>query len=332
MVILADRNRREIGPIKKANLTVKPNGKDKEKTFSIQIARCYWTEEMCFSNYIYIPGTEFGGIIGEILTYTTLDYVELKGYTWRGLMQMKVIKPPSDTAYQVVSGELNTVLRSMIEPRFSGLFVVPEKETGVTVTNYQFDRFCTLLGGCMKMLNTVKYRLHIEYRKDVQTLPGYVYVEAVPVVDYSSQIELSKDSRLQFTMDKKRNGVNHLIVTGKGELLERNVLDLYAWPDGSIKTEQYYTGIDEIEEVYENTSTETSDLRNSAEEKFRELMSKDTFSMNVEKLGIDVEIGDIVGARDYLTGMYMSKPIENIIYDITGGVVSKTYKLEGEDE
>ena len=38
--------------------------------------------------------------------------------------------------------------------------------------------------------------------------------------------------------------------------------------------------------------------------------------MDVAKLGIDVGIGDIVGGRDYLTRIYMAKPVENIVYEI----------------
>ena len=45
-----------------------------------------------------------------------------------------------------------------------------------------------------------------------------------------------------------------------------------------------------------------------------------------------IHAGDIVGGRDYLTGMYGAKPIENIIYSITGGVASKAYELEGEND
>ena len=66
-------------------------------------------------------------------------------------------------------------------------------------------------------------------------------------------------------------------------------------------------------------------------EQLQKLMNKKTFQMDVAKLGIEVGIGDIVGGRDYLTGMQMSKPIENIIYEITNDVESITYKLEGED-
>ena len=61
-------------------------------------------------------------------------------------------------------------------------------------------------------------------------------------------------------------------------------------------------------------------------------MNKKTFKMDVAALGIDVNIGDIVGGRDYLTGLYMAKPVENITYELIGDVESKTYKLEGEDE
>lgn len=46
------------------------------------------------------------------------------------------------------------------------------------------------------------------------------------------------------------------------------------------------------------------------------------------RLGLEI----LVCGRDYLTGLYMSKPIENIIYEITNDVESITYKLEGEDE
>ena len=95
-------------------------------------------------------------------------------------------------------------------------------------------------------------------------------------------------------------------------------------------TDEWYSK--ESMEVYENTSTETAELMSVAEERFRSLMGKKTFQMDVAKMGMDVEIGDIVGGRDYLTGMYMAKPVENIIYEIINDTELKTYKLEGEDE
>ena len=60
-------------------------------------------------------------------------------------------------------------------------------------------------------------------------------------------------------------------------------------------------------------------------------MDAQEFNMDVEALDIDVDIGDIVGGSDYVTGMYMAKPVENKIYTEEDGVVSKDYELEGSD-
>lgn len=328
MVILATEQK-EIGFVKDANITVDTNG---TKTFSLQIARSNWCKELTFSNLVYVPDEEYGGRIGEILTDTTLDFVELKGFTWRGMLEHKVIEPSPDSSHKIVSGELHAVMRELIEPEFDGLFVVSSISTNVTITNYQFDRYCTLLAGLVKMLKNVGYRLKIAHKRE-KGVPGYVLVEAVPIVDYSSKIEFSKDCRINYTMDDKRNGVNHLIVTGKGELEERNVFHLYVWPDGSIRQEQYYTGKQEIAKVYEDTSTETSELPSKAEDELKTLGNKKVFKMDVESLNVNnVGIGDIVGGRDYLTGLYAAKPIENITYSVINDVVSKVYKLEGEDE
>lgn len=328
MVILANSDLRELGEVKDANLTVDLNG---NRNFSLQIARLYWRPELTFSSLIYILGTEYGGIIGEVLTDTTLDYVELKGLSWRGRLAKKIIEPPAGKDYKTVSGELHTVMKELIEPEFDGLFVVSQEDTGMIVNNYQFDRYCTLLDGLNKMLKSKWHRLQLSFRRE-QGEPGYLFIEAVPITDFSNQIELSRDCRLNYTMDDKRDGVNHLIVTGKGELQDRNILHLYVQENGEIGTEQYYTGIQEVAEVYENTSTETDELMSAAEDRLRSLAGKKTFRMDVAKLGLDVGIGDIVGGRDYLTGMYMAKPVENIVYEIVNDVESKTYKLEGEGE
>ena len=328
MVVLANSDLRELGAVRDANLAVDLNG---NRNFSLQIARSYWRPELTFSSVIYIPGTEYGGIIGEVLTDTTLDYVELKGLSWRGRLAKKIIEPPAGADYKTISGELHTVMKSLIEPEFDGLFVVSAEDTGVTVSNYQFDRYCTLLDGLNKMLKSKGYRLQLSFRRE-QNEPGYLYIEAVQITDFSDRIELSRDCKLNYTMDDKRDGVNHLIVTGKGELQDRNILHLYVGVNGEIGTEQYYTGLQEIAEVYENTSTETDELMSAAEDRLRSLAGKKTFKMDVAKLGMDVGIGDIVGGRDYLTGMYMAKPVENIVYEIINDVESKTYKLEGEGE
>lgn len=327
-LILATDYLRDITPVMDADVDFSA-GEDND--YEIKIRRDSWREEYTFGNVLYIPGTEYGGIIGEINTDTSLDTISILGRTWRGKLDKKIIVPPAGQDYATASGELNQILRDLIAGQFGDYFVVSQNDTGINIAGYQFERYCTLLAGITKMLKSVEHKLHIEYVQQERGQPGYVEVSAVPIVDYSDEIELSQDSQLNFNFKNNRNGVNHLICLGKGELQDRQVIDLYVQKNGSIGTTQYYTGIQEVAEVYEDTSSESAELQEKGTEKLQELMNSTTFSMDVETLGIDVEIGDIIGGRDYLTGLYAKKPIKGKIYKVTGGKESLEYEIEGDD-
>ena len=328
-LILADQNLRDIRPVMDADIDIAV-GSD-ENDYEVKIRRDRWDERYAYGNIFYIKNTEFGGIIGRKKINTAEDTISLYGRTWRGKLDKKVIRPPDGQDYRKVSGELNSVLNTLIMEQFNDYFVVSQADTGVTVTNYQFDRYCTLLTGITKMLKSVRHKLHIEYIQQERGQPGYVELSAVPIVDYSEQIELSQDSRLNFVFDETKNGVNHLVCLGKGELQDRQVIDLYVGQNGSIGTTQYYTGIQEIAETYEDTSSESDELEEKGREKLQELMNSTSFSMDVEALDMEVEIGDIIGGRDYVTGMYAAKPIAKKIYKVSGGSASLEYEIEGDD-
>lgn len=328
-LILADQNLRDVMPVMDAEIDI-AIGSD-ENDYEIKIRRDRWDERYTYGNIFYIKDTEFGGIIGRKKINTAEDTISLYGRTWRGKLDKKVIRPPSGQDYLKVSGELNAVLYTLVTEQFNDYFVVSQNDTGVSVINYQFDRYCTLLSGITKMLKSVGYKLHIEYIQQERGQPGYVELSAVPIVDYSERLELSQDSRLNFVFDEVKNGVNHLICLGKGELQDRQVIDLYVGQNGSIGTTQYYTGIQEVAETYEDTSSESDELEEKGREKLQELMNSTSFSMDVESLGMEVEIGDIIGGRDYTTGMYAAKPIAKKIYKVEGGKTSLEYEIEGDD-
>lgn len=328
-LILADQNLRDIMPVMDAEIDI-AIGSD-ENDYEIKIRRDRWDKRYAYGNIFYVKNTEFGGIIGRKKINTAEDTISLYGRTWRGKLDKKVIRPPDGQDYRKVSGELNTVLNTLVTEQFNDYFVVSQNDTGVSVTNYQFDRYCTLLVGIGKMLKSVGHKLHIECIQQERGQPGYVELSAVPIVDYSEQIELSQDSRLNFVFDETKNGVNHLICLGKGEFQDRQVIDLYVGQNGNIGTTQYYTGIQEVAETYEDTSSESDELEEKGREKLQELMNSTSFSMDVESLGMEVEIGDIIGGRDYVTGMYAVKPIAKKIYKVEDGKTSLEYKIEGDD-
>ena len=327
-LILADQNLKDIAPVMDAEIDIAIG---EENDYEVKIPRDEWRSEYTFGNAFYIKDTEYGGIIGEVDTSTAEDTISLLGRTWRGMLDKKIIRPPTGQDYKKVSGELNVVLGELITEQFDDYFVVSQDDTGVSLTNYQFDRYCTLLSGINKMLKSVGYRLKIRYVQQERGQPGYVELSSAPIVDYSEQIELSQDSQLNFEFKNCRNGVNHLICLGKGELQDRQVIDLYVQEDGSIGSEPYYTGVQEIAATYEDTLSETDELEEKGREKLLELMNNTSFSMDVESLGMDVEIGDIIGGRDYLTGLYAKKPIVKKIYRVEDGKTSLEYGIEGDD-
>lgn len=326
-LIITDKDGNEIAELSGYQFDSDQNG---EKTFEITIPANKWRSWMTFGARAYVPDTEIGGIIGQIYTDTENNTVSLMGRTWRGVLNSKVIVPPSGSAYYTISGSVYACLSELITGRFDDLITVKPPTFAGQISNYKFERFCTLLSGMEKMLATLDARITIAYRQGGPNESGYLELGATPIIDYSSDIELSQDSRLNFTLHTIRDGVNHLIVGGKGELDSRNVLHLYVGQNGQIGTTQYYTGLDEIEYFYENTSTETDELMEASKDALKELMNRSEFVMDVEALGLDVGIGDIIGGRDYITGNYLKKPVENIVITIENGRIKKDYTVEGE--
>ena len=301
--------------------------------FVLEVSRVGYPDDITNMCRIFRPGSEFGGLIRRKGTNTQENTATFGGYTWRGLLQHKVIQPDVGQDYKTVTGELNAILWGMVEPEFDGLFVASTEDTGVTVSNYQFDRYCTLHDGLQKMLQSVGYKLHLVYVQGVAGAAGYVEISAVPIVDYSNQIELSNDMQFNFAAQAINDGVNHLICLGEGDLKDRIVEHLYVQADGTVSTTTpYYTGIDEVTDVYDFPGADSATLIEYAEEQLPDLQNRVTFSMKLERLDLDVEIGDIVGGRDYITGITMAKPIVGKIWTVKrNGTEKIEYKIEGED-
>lgn len=235
-ISLADKNRKEIRFARELIVDI-DSGTDND--FEMISSVSDWTGDIDYGCLLYIPDTEFGGIVSKIKSSTSKNEIYISGDTWRGKLNKKVIKPTAGEDYKKVSGELNDVLRAQIaECGLGDLFVVPVVDTGITVKNFQFNRYCTLLEGFEKMLAGVEYRLDIAYVKTNEV--AHVRLQALPVVDYSGTQEFSQDSKLDFTVTENRGGINHLVCLGKGELKDRVVRHLYVQADGSIGSEQFF--------------------------------------------------------------------------------------------
>lgn len=330
MVIVTDSFGNELGPAR--NLKKLDVDLNETQDFELTIPTAAWDPQLfADENRIFVMGEEFGGIIGGKKTDTSDGTIILKGRSWRGILSKKIIEPPAGEDYKIVSGELNYILRTLITAAGLGkLITVPEGSTETTVTGFQFDRYITLLEGIDKLLTSKNYRLQIDYIRQ-ELAPGYVQMQAVPVTDYSDQVELSQNNRLQFTFEETKNGVNHLICLGKGELKDRVVLHLYIQKNGTVGTTKHYTGLQEVVDVYDFSSAESEELTEKGTEKLLELANQKQFAMDITKTDINMQIGDIIGGRDYITGMSIKKPIINKIYTLQNGRAGIEYRLKGDD-
>lgn len=328
-----DPNGRALGYVKEATVIDFQIGEAEEKDindFEIELKRWNWDGTIQYGSRVFVEETEFGGIVKEISTDTSAQTIKAKGYTWRGMMTKKIIQPLSGQDYATASGEINAIIKRKVEAEFPGLFYGVETDTGVTVSNYQFDRYCTLHAGLKKMLKSVGYRLDIRYIDGERGLPGYVRVSAVPINDLSADHELTNDNNMNFTTDDNRKGVNHLICLGKGELKDRIVVHLYANQDGKISQTQYFKGAEEIVQIYDSSGSEKDDLITNGTKELEGNKNSMTYNMTMTKLEGNIDLGDIVGGKDYLTGISMKKPIGRKIWTISSGKEKIEYKLEGE--
>lgn len=291
---------------------------------NIWSTECYW-----YDNRIFIPQTEYGGIIDDLEVITSTREIVLRGPTWRGLLAQKVVEPPDGENHLTVTGDLNDILRKLIGDCFSGLFFVPEVETGIYVTGWQVDRYVTLYDAIIKLLDTKGHRLQIIYVEPEGLEYGYVEVQAVPVVDYSEDLEYSREGKVNFCIRDYRGGINHLICVGEGRNEERAVLHLYVQEDGAIGKIQYYSGLKERAAVYEYSSADLEKLEEYGIKKLKDLRNYKSIDVTVDD--IDLEIGDIAGGYEEITGTRLQKPVTSKIIKMKQGKISIDYEVKGDD-
>lgn len=318
-LIYTDASREDIGALQAYALDLSFGAK--ENDFEITLSADFLLE---YGAFIYIEGTEYGGIVDGLKTKTDSETITYIGRTWHGLINSKVIEPDAGAAYLKVSGDANEVIGFVLDRLGLGdLFEASEEESGITVNNYQFARYCFGYDGLIAMLTANNAKLHIawENRK--------VRLSAVPIVDYANAPLDDDTAKLQIEKHDKK--VNHIICLGKGELTEREVHHFYIDQFGQVSTAQYYTGIDEYTAIYENTNAEdTEELTDGGKARLRELQRIDKADISVPEIeGNPYDIGDIVGASNIKTGISVASAVSQKIVRIQNGVIDIEYQTGG---
>lgn len=317
-LIYMDVERKDLGVLLNYEMDI-AFGQD-ENNFECTIAV---PSHCCESGFfLYIEGTEYGGIIDSIESNNETKEVIYSGRTWHGILNSKVIEPDSGQAYLTVNGEANTVIGSLLSRlSLTDMFEASSENSGLTINQYKMNRYIKGYDGIMKMLKTVGGKLRFAYQN------GKIILSAVPIHDYTQDEEFDSD-QVDFRIKKKFKTVNHLVCLGSGELEDRTVIHLYADTQGNISKEQTQLGLDEYADTFDYPNAESAEeLEDSGRDALKKQWEPVDLSMDFDSDADIYDVGDIVGAYDNVTQISVSAVISKKIVTIRDGQTTISYKV-----
>ena len=267
---------------------------------------------------LYMEGTEYGGIVDSIESDTENDEVVYRGRTWHGIIGSKIILPllSSDASTSSVTVKTTDSNGSLV-----GKYLVISGDANACISQYQFNRYTDAYSGLSKMLDSAGLKLQVTFKD------GAAVLSAAAKHDYTQDEEFNSDL-VQFQIVKRYKTVNHLICLGSGELANRTVIHLYADESGNISQEQTQADLDEYVDVLDYSNAESEEeLIKSGTEKLKSLWSTDELSIDFDASEDIYDVGDIVGAMDYVTGITVSAVIAKKIVTIQNGQTTISYKV-----
>ena len=297
-------------------------------------------------DYIFCPGTEYGGIIEGTQVITNSEEVIWFGTTFRGLMSQCIYT--RRTIWRR-NEELNSVLKKIMSNGTDAcnLFQVSDEDSGIIVKRPWTGKYYKKSELIFRTLKNLKPSRRIEI-KTIQggvNEPFQLELTTKEVQNYEEELQYSQDNKIPATITNDKTGITHLIALNKKK--NGNIETLNIWLDykgdavigndpgdfPGIKSKtsfvEFTSSLEEPEdEVVEEIEVEKDFLEKALAE-FDKLKHK--MSMKINEVGdINAEIGDIISGHDLTTNLSISEPIVGkIIRFEKNGSVSIETKTEG---
>lgn len=302
MDLLYSRDGALMGPVRRYSLDL-AFGDPEENDLTLTVPVSDAVLEV--GDWVFHPGTEYGGIVDGADYDDQADdpTVTYRGRTWHGVLSKSILRPDAGTDYLTVSGDVESVLSSLIDRQgLGGVFEAVPGDAG-TVGSYRFARYVDAYTGILSMLGSVGMRLRV--RKGL----GRCELSAVRVVDLADAVD---DARMSIRVVAGRPEYNHLVCLGEGELSARIVVDLYLTDGGEVTEDRVHSGEDDLQGTYESTGADRSKLVEGGTER---LMGYYEDSMKVEADipdGSGVTVGDTVTGRSVVVPVTVVAPVASV--------------------
>ena len=282
-------------------------------TFEVKMALPSARDDLLFiegevETVLFVEGTEYGGIIdGSTLDLENKE-VTYTGRTWRGTLGDYIVEPGKDV-YRYVSGSGAAVMRSL--PHHP---LITFTGSGVTVPRTKLERWCTTHEAAKAIMAAAKSAC-LEFRYEANANGrdgGQVICEVRKKRDLRNDIAFSQDYGDRVAVKITRDGTTprRLICLGpEGDDGRQTALILYADKNWNVtKTPISGSYPQDTHEV-----SDDADLEEEGRKRFAELIEAHT-SVEVTVSDIDLMIGDIISAKDNLTGEEVSASISGIVW------------------
>lgn len=264
-----------------------------------------WAENQ-ISSMVYVEGTEYGGLIEGSTINIAENTITYTGRTWRGNLEQWIIEPPAGQDYLVVSGNLADSLRRLPMGNYINV-----ENTPYNGGSYQFNRYITTFEGAINLVMAAQSNLRLAISFESNGYSGTANLSIIEARDLTSLIEVSQDynDKIQLTITKDGNTPRELICLGPGELKDRQVLKLYADSDWNVTTTPI-AGVYPVE-IYDFSGSEN--LERDGRNHFAELIeSHEQLEVSINDL--DIQLSDIISAKDVLTGETVTAEIMSIVW------------------
>lgn len=266
--------------------------------------------------FVYVDGTAYGGTIDSIKSKVergvTTSYV-LSGRSWQGVLDTKIIMPPTDATNKTYNMSASAFLSSIItDCALSDIFEVGECTGSV---NGDVERFCSAYEAIRSLFDSQGLALTMAPHNNKIALGAR---SALTFSDCDSDL-------IDFDISKYGQCVNHLICAGKGEGEARVIVHLYADTSGNISETQSLTGIHEIAEYYNYTSADVTVLKRYGTKRLKEYQKAGEVTLSVPE-DINLEVGDTIYARDNNTQNIISARVHKKIIKVDRGYATYEYK------
>lgn len=280
---------------------------------------------------MYAEGSDVGGIVTGYSSDAAMGTFSVVGDTWTGVLDRRVVGPGSGSDYLALSGDVRDIVAALVSRAgLTGLFRVADGRTGITASHTftgstsSEQQDAGRYMGAWSAIWQVCVDHGCKCRFAWSDVERRVIVTVARLADYTD--DEAQSAGLATVGVSIRKPTNHLVCLGKGDLKAREVLHLYADRSGNVSTNQSIKGVDEIAEVYDDSSAEGDKLKTDGTKKLRELwQASQEVTVKSGTTSADFDLGDVIGGTDPWSGLTARAIVTKKVASFKQGTLTYTY-------